>query len=386
MSTLPELTKEEIERYSRHLLLREVGPNGQKKLKNAKVLVVGTGGLGSPVAMYLAAAGVGTIGLVDFDVVDRSNLQRQLIHGTRNVGEPKIQSAKIRLADINPDIEIQCFETRLTSSNAFDIIKNFDIVVDGTDNFPSRYLINDACVLLGKPVIYGSVFRFEGQVSVLATENGACYRCLYPVPPPPGLVQSCAEGGVLGVLPGIIGSMQANETIKIILGIGEPLINRVLLVDALGMSFQELKIHKNPDCPVCGKNPTILHLIDYDVFCGMPATSRNSNPAENDEISVLELKKWIDQGENLQIIDVREPFEFEISKLAGSKLIPLGQVVSRISEIDPSILTIVMCKGGTRSAKAISALKHAGFTGNLFNLTGGITSWTKDIDPSLPNY
>ena len=378
-----DLTDEEILRYSRHLILPEVGVEGQLKLKKARVLLIGTGGLGAPLGMYLAAAGVGTLGLVDFDNVDASNLQRQIIHGTRDVGRPKIASARDRLLDINPNVNIETYETRLTSQNALDIIKKYDIVVDGTDNFPTRYLVNDACVLLGKPNVYGSIFRFEGQASVFWAEKGACYRCLYPEPPPPGLVPSCAEGGVLGVLPGIIGSIQANETIKLILGGGEPLINRLLLFDAWKMRFRELKLHKNPQCPICGENKTIHQLIDYEVFCGL---GPSSSEVEIEEITATELKRQIDLGKNIQIIDVRDSNEYAIARIPNSKLIPLSQIVERSKEIDPKLTAVLHCKGGLRSAKAINALKESGFTGTLINLKGGILAWSNEVDPSVPKY
>lgn len=383
LSPLPELTNDEIGRYSRHLILPEVGMDGQRKLKNARVLLVGTGGLGAPSGMYLAAAGVGHMGLVDFDAVDVSNLQRQIIHGTRDIGRPKIASAMDRLHDINPFVQIEPYETRLTSRNAIEIIRNYDIVVDGTDNFPTRYLVNDACVLLGKPNVYGSIFRFEGQASVFGAQQGACYRCLYPEPPPPGLVPSCAEGGVLGVLPGIIGSIQANEAIKLILGDGETLVNRLLLFDAWRMRFRELKLRKDPRCPVCGANPTIRELIDYEAFCGIePAI-----PTEGlKEITAVELKQWIDAGRDVQLIDVREPHEYAIARMPNAQLIPLGTVVERKAAIDASRDTVVFCKGGVRSAKAIVALKQAGFTGRLTNLKGGILAWARDVDPSVPRY
>jgi sulfur-carrier protein adenylyltransferase/sulfurtransferase len=383
---LPELTNEEITRYSRHLILPEVGMTGQRKLKNARVLLVGTGGLGAPLGLYLAAAGVGTIGLVDFDTVDASNLQRQIIHGTRDIGRPKIASAKDRLRDVNPHVKVEAFETRLTAKNALEIIKDFDVVADGTDNFPTRYLVNDACVLLGKPNAYGSIFRFEGQASVFWAERGACYRCLYPEPPPPGMVPSCAEGGVLGVLPGLIGSIQANETIKLILGEGEPLVNRLVLFDALKLRFREMKLRKDPKCPLCGQNPTIKELIDYEAFCGVTAATTSANATPVDEISAVELKRRIDLGQNIQIVDVREPHEFAIARIPNTKLIPLATVTERVHEFDPTLETVVHCKGGVRSAKAIRALKEAGFTGTLINLKGGITAWSNDVDASVPKY
>ncbi len=386
---LPKLSHAEIARYSRHLIMPEVGMEGQRKLKAARVLMIGTGGLGAPLGMYLAAAGVGTLGLVDFDVVDESNLQRQIVHGTKDVGRPKIESARDRLSDINPHIKIETYETQLTSANALELFREYDVIADGTDNFPTRYLVNDACVLLGKPNVYGSIFRFEGQASVFWAERGACYRCLYAEPPPPGLVPSCAEGGVLGVLPGIVGAIQANETIKLILGDGEPLINRLLLFDAWKMRFRELKLRKDPECPVCGPRATIKELIDYEAFCGLrpPAAAQTQEEKpQMEEMTATELKQRLDRGDDVQLIDVREPHEYEIAKLEQAKLIPLGQVVNRMSEIDPNRETVVHCKMGGRSAKAIEALKRAGFTGRLTNLQGGITAWSNDVDPSIPKY
>ena len=386
---LPSLSNEEIARYSRHLIMPEVGVEGQKRLKAASVLMIGTGGLGAPLGMYLAAAGVGRLGIVDFDVVDSSNLQRQIIHGTKDVGRRKVESARDRLSDINPHIELETHETRLTSDNALRLFKNYDIIVDGTDNFPTRYLVNDACVLTGKPNVYGSIFRFEGQVSVFwanaLNRTGACYRCLYPEPPPPGLVPSCAEGGVLGVLPGIIGALQANETIKIILGAGDLLVNRLLLFDAWALKFRELKLRKDPNCPVCGENPSIKQLIDYEAFCGLSGTQQVVEP-KLEEITAKELRRRLDLGDDIQIIDVREPNEYEIARIPGTKLIPLGQVVNRMGEIDASRETVCHCKAGVRSAKAIAALKNAGFKGRLINLKGGITAWSEDVDPSVPKY
>lgn len=381
---LPMLTSEEYARYSRHLILPEVGLEGQRKLKAARVLIIGTGGLGSPLGLYLAAAGIGTLGIVDFDVVDESNLQRQIIHGTKDVGRPKIASAKDRLLDINPNTNIEAFETRLTGENALELFKEFDVVVDGTDNFPTRYLVNDASVLTGKPNVYGSIFRFEGQASVFWAEKGACYRCLYPEPPPPGLVPSCAEGGVLGVLPGIVGTIQANEVIKVILGAEGILLNRLLLFDAWKMTFRQLKLRKDPACPLCGDNPTIKELIDYEEFCGLKAPV-NAMP-DNEEITATELKSLFDRGEDFQLIDVREPYEYEIAHIPHSNLIPLGQVVARSSEIDPNRTTVMQCKGGVRSAKAIADLKASGFTGRLINLKGGIGAWSSDVDNSVPRY
>ena len=381
---LPMLSNEEIARYSRHLIMPEVGMTGQRKLKAASILLIGTGGLGAPLGMYLAAAGIGRLGLVDFDVVDASNLQRQIIHGTKDVGRPKIASARDRLQDINPHVEIETHETRVTSENALRLFVNYDVIVDGTDNFPTRYLVNDACVLTGKPNVYGSIFRFEGQASVFWAERGPCYRCLYPEPPPPGLVPSCAEGGVLGVLPGIIGAIQANEAIKIILGAPDIMVNRLLLFDAWRMRFRELKLRKNPDCPVCGDNPTIKELIDYEEFCGI--TQQPELKPTMEEITAIELKQRLDKGDDIQIIDVREPHEYEIGQIPNSKLIPLGQVLNRMNEIDPDRETVVHCKMGGRSAKAIDALQRSGFPGKLSNLVGGITAWSNDVDPSVPKY
>lgn len=384
---LPELSKDEIERYSRHLLLPEVGVEGQRKLKNARVLMVGTGGLGAPLGMYLAAAGVGTLGIVDFDLVEASNLQRQIIHGTRDIGRPKIASARDRIKQINPKVNVEPHETRLTSKNAIEIIREYDVIVDGTDNFPTRYLVNDACVLLGKPNVHGAIFRFEGQASVFDAERGACYRCLYHEPPPPGMVPSCAEGGVLGVLPGIVGSIQANETIKLILGGGEPLINRLVLFDAWTMRFRELKLRKDPRCPVCGENPAIRELIDYEEFCGLKAPS-NGNGAGHDyeEITASELKRRIDNNDRLQIIDVREPHEYEIVKLPNTKLIPLGQILNRKAEIEPGLDAVIVCKIGKRSARAIESLKKDGYNGRLFNLRDGIIGWSKEVDRNIAIY
>ncbi|HEY8225195.1 MAG TPA: molybdopterin-synthase adenylyltransferase MoeB [Pyrinomonadaceae bacterium] len=384
---LPELSNEEILRYSRHLIMPEVGMQGQRRMKAASVLMIGTGGLGAPVGMYLAAAGVGRIGIVDFDVVEQSNLQRQIIHGTKDLGRRKIESARDRLRDINPHIEIETHESRLTSQNALQLFPNYDIIVDGTDNFPTRYLVNDACVLTRKPNVYGSIFRFEGQASVFWAERGACYRCLYPEPPPPGLVPSCAEGGVLGVLPGIVGAIQANETIKLILGAEHILVNRLLLFDAWQMKFREFKLRKDPKCPVCGPNATIDKLIDYEEFCGLRAEpSVHPRASKLEEITATELNARRLKGERLQIIDVREPHEFEIAQISGTKLIPLSHVVSRMNEIDDSVDTVVHCKGGVRSAKAIEALKRAGFQGRLINLKGGITAWSEEVDPRVPKY
>ncbi|WP_165874062.1 molybdopterin-synthase adenylyltransferase MoeB [Rubrobacter taiwanensis] len=379
-----ELSQEEIRRYSRHLIMPEVALEGQKKLKAARVLTIGAGGLGSPLAMYLAAAGVGTIGVVDFDVVDESNLQRQIIHGTSDLGRPKLQSAKEKLEDINPNVKVETFEEALSSENALDIFRDFDIIVDGTDNFPTRYLVNDACVLTGKPNVYGSIFRFEGQASVFWAEEGPCYRCLYPEPPPPGLVPSCAEGGVLGILPGAIGTIQATETVKLILGIGEPLIGRLLLYDALGMRFREMKLRKDPNCPICGENPTVTELIDYQEFCGIPQAQAAAQQNAVPEISVRELKEKLDRGENVYVLDVREPHEYEIANL-GARLLPLGELPERLHELDQNAEIAVHCKTGGRSAKAVKLLKDAGFA-NVYNVKGGITAWSEEIDPSVPKY
>ena len=379
------LSRDEILRYSRHLIMPEVGMEGQLKLKAAKVLCIGAGGLGSPLALYLTAAGVGTLGIVDFDVVDYTNLQRQIIHSTADVGRKKLDSAADKLKAINPFINLRTFDTKLTSANALDLFHEFDMVADGTDNFPTRYLVNDACVLTGKPNVYGSIFRFEGQASVFATENGPCYRCLYPEPPPPGLVPSCAEGGVLGILPGLVGVIQATEAIKLILGQGDSLIGRLLLVDALGMKFRELKLRKNPECPVCGTHRTITKLIDYDQFCGIrgveaaPATGGGLS-----EISVEELKKKLDNKEDIFVLDVREPHEYQICNLNGY-LIPLGDLPKRVGELDSSREIVAHCKMGGRSAKAVAFLQQAGFT-KVHNLTGGITAWAERVDPKMPKY
>ena len=377
------LNNDEVLRYSRHLIMPEVGMEGQLKLKAAKVLTIGAGGLGSPLAMYLAAAGVGTIGVVDFDVVDFTNLQRQIIHGTSDVGRKKLDSAAETLKEINPFVDVRKFETRLSSENALDIFRDFDIVVDGTDNFPTRYLVNDACVLTGKPNVYGSIFRFEGQASVLATKDGPCYRCWYPEPPPPGLVPSCAEGGVLGILPGLVGVIQATETVKLILGKGDPLIGRVLLVDALGMKFRELKLRKNPECPVCGTNRTITKLIDYQQFCGIRGEEAPVTTTVP-EMSVEELKRRLDAKEDLFVLDVREPHEYQICNINGH-LIPLGDLPKRVHELDSSREIVAHCRSGVRSAKAVDFLRQAGFK-KVHNLQGGILAWADKIDPKMPKY
>ncbi len=387
----PTLEGEEIKRYSRHLILPEIGMDGQRKLKAASVLCIGAGGLGSPVAMYLAAAGIGRIGIVDFDVVDYSNLQRQIIHGTSDVGRSKLQSAKDTIAALNPHVHVEGYETALSSQNALELFKPYDVIVDGTDNFPTRYLVNDACVLTGKPNAYGSIFRFEGQASVFATKDGPCYRCLYPEPPPPGLVPSCAEGGVLGVLPGMIGMIQATEAIKLILGVGEPLIGRFLIYDALKMRFRELKLRKDPDCPVCGTHPTVTALIDYEQFCGVrpepaaPRVSSGGTVSNEWEISPVELKQRMDAGETLQIVDVREPNEYQINRIPGTTLIPLGELPRRYQELDLDREIILHCKMGGRSAKAQDFLRTVGVT-NTKNLKGGVLAWIDQVDPSQPKY
>jgi molybdopterin/thiamine biosynthesis adenylyltransferase/rhodanese-related sulfurtransferase len=374
------LSKDEVLRYSRHLIMPEVGMEGQLKLKNAKILLVGTGGLGAPLGLYLAAAGVGRIGLVDFDVVDFTNLQRQVIHGTKDVGRKKLDSAADRMADINPFVQIDKYEVALTSDNALEILAPYDIVIDGTDNFPTRYLVNDACVILKKPNVYGSIFRFEGQSTIFSYPGGPCYRCLYPEPPPPGLVPSCAEGGVLGILPGTIGLIQATEAVKLILGIGEPLVGRLLLYDALAMRFRELRLRRNPDCPVCGDHPTITKLIDYQEFCGIPEA-----PAAVAEIAPLEVKAKLDRGENFQLIDVREPHEWQIGHIPGAKLIPLGELPKRVNELDSAVEIVAHCKSGVRSAKACDFLRQAGFK-KVSNMSGGILAWSDKVDPSVPKY
>jgi sulfur-carrier protein adenylyltransferase/sulfurtransferase len=383
---LPELTQDDLSRYSRHLILPEVGVEGQRKLKAARVLCVGTGGLGSPLALYLAAAGVGTLGLVDFDVVDASNLQRQIIHSTADIGRKKLDSAEEKLKALNPALNVVKHEIMLSSANALDILKDYDVVADGTDNFPTRYLVNDACVLLGKPNAYGSIFRFEGQASVFAAKDGPCYRCLYPEPPPPGLVPSCAEGGVLGILPGLIGVIQATEAIKLILGIGEPLIGRLLVVDALKLRFRELKLRKNPECPVCGAHPTVTKLIDYEQFCGIRPETKEEQAMKNGipQLSVRELKRRMDAGENLFVLDVREPFEYKIANIGG-KLIPQSEVPQRLAEIDHGREIVVQCKSGGRSQRIAEFLKQSGYP-KVANLSGGILAWSDQIDPSVPKY
>ncbi|MBI3111797.1 MAG: molybdopterin-synthase adenylyltransferase MoeB [Ignavibacteriales bacterium] len=376
------LTREEIKRYGRHLIIPEVGLEGQKKLKAAGVLIVGAGGLGSPLALYLAAAGIGRIGIVDFDVVDASNLQRQVLHTTRDVGRPKLQSAKEHMEALNPNVAVDTYPTSLNSENALEIFEPYDVIVDGTDNFPTRYLVNDACVLLGKPNVYGSIFRFEGQASVFATKEGPCYRCLYPEPPPPGLVPSCAEGGVLGVLPGIVGTIQANETVKLLLGIGNPLVGRLMLFDALEMQFRELKLRKNPECPVCGNNPSITELIDYQAFCGVtPGPKVDGNEFE---ITVEEFKRKLDDGEDVFVLDVREPHEYEIVNIGGM-LIPLGELPNRVRELDSARSIVVHCHVGGRSRRAVEFLREIGFR-KARNLAGGIDKWAEKVDTSLARY
>ena len=385
LTSVSDLSKDEILRYSRHLIMPEVGMDGQLKLKNAKVLCIGAGGLGSPLLLYLAAAGVGRLGIVDFDVVDFTNLQRQVIHGTADVGRSKLESARATIREINPNVEVVGHDARLTSENALELFRDFDIIVDGTDNFPTRYLVNDACVLLGKPNVYGSIFRFEGQASVFYARQGPCYRCLYPEPPPPGLVPSCAEGGVLGVLPGIVGCLQAMETIKLIIGQGQTLIGRLLVFDALAMKFRELKLRKNPDCPVCGAHPTITGLIDYEQFCGIRGEEHTPVMTGVPEIGPREVKKMIDEKQSFVLIDVREPHEFQICRIPGSTLIPLGEIPKRMHELDSASEIVVHCRSGQRSARAVEFLMKAGFQ-KIYNLKGGILAWSDQVDPSVPKY
>lgn len=380
---LTELTHAEIARYSRHLLLPEVGLEGQKRLKAARVLLIGTGGLGAPVALYLAAAGVGKLGIVDFDFVDVSNLQRQIIHSTKDINRPKVASAKDKIKAINPEIQVVTYNTTLSSKNALEIIGEYDLVVDGTDNYPTRYLINDACVLLGKPLVYGSIFQFEGQASVFYAGEGPCYRCLYPEPPPPGLVPSCAEGGVVGVLPGIIGTIQAAEAIKLIVGGSESLIGRLLLFDVWQMKQRELRLERAPDCPVCGEHPSIHALIDYEEFCGLKPDEAEV-PVES--VTALELHAWIEEGRPLQLIDIREPHERAIAKFPQAKVMPLGQIVRRIGEFDPTVDAVFLCKIGQRSIFAIRALQRAGYQGRVMNLKDGLNAWARDVDTRLPQY
>src|SRR5215216_3500202 len=379
-----KLSNEEIARYSRHLIMPEVALEGQKQLKAAKVLTVGTGGLGSPLALYLAAAGLGTIGIVDFDVVDASNLQRQIIHGTSDVGRPKVESAYDKIKDINPNVEVRVHEEALTSENALEIFEDYDVIVDGTDNFPTRYLVNDACVLLNKPNVYGSIFRFEGQASVFYAKEGPCYRCLYPEPPPPGLVPSCAEGGVLGVLPGVIGVIQSIETVKLILGKGDSLIGRLLLFDALKMKFRELRLRKNPECPICGENPTIRELIDYQEFCGV-THQPEINVGSDFEITPAELRAKMDRGDEFVLVDVREPEEYAICRIPGAKLIPRATRPERLHELSSADEIIVHCRSGVRSGHAVEFMKQAGYR-KVKNLVGGILRWSDDVDPTVPKY
>jgi molybdopterin/thiamine biosynthesis adenylyltransferase/rhodanese-related sulfurtransferase len=382
-----EFSNDEIARYSRHLIMPEVTLEGQKRLKAASVFCIGTGGLGSPIALYLAAAGVGRLGLVDGDIVDFSNLQRQILHGTKDVGRKKLNSARDKIREINPNVQVDLHDTFFTSENAEELVKDYDIVIDGTDNFPTRYLSNDICVFLKKPNIYGSIFRFDGQCTVFAPHlGGPCYRCMFPEPPPPGMVPSCAEGGVLGVLPGIIGVMQAIEAIKMIIGIGEPLIGRLVHFDALKLQFRQFKLRKDPKCPVCGENPTITELIDYEQFCGIPqAAAAEAAETPVPEINVTELKQKLDRKDKFVLLDVREPFEWDIARIPGAKLIPLGELPSRMSELDSADDIVIHCKSGGRSAKAVRLLQEAGFS-KLHNVTGGITAWADDVDPSVPKY
>ena len=384
MTVSEELSHDEIKRYSRHLIMPEVGMSGQKKLKKASVLCVGAGGLGSPLAFYLVAAGIGRLGIVDFDVVEFSNLQRQILHTTNDVGRPKLASAQEKLEALNPNVKVETHEERLTSENAIQLFEHYDIIVDGTDNFPTRYLVNDACVLTGKPNVYGSIFRFEGQASVFSTSEGPCYRCLYPSPPPPGLVPSCAEGGVLGILPGLVGLVQATEVIKLILEKGNSLAGRLLLFDALKMSFRELKLQKDPKCPVCGENATIKELIDYEQFCGI-GSEGEEYPEGIDEVTPKELKEELDQGQDLYILDVRNTVEYEISRIEGSHLIPLDQLLNRLHELDSARDIVAHCRTGVRSARAIAILQEAGFR-KLRNLKGGVLAWADVVDPTMPKY
>ena len=385
---LPTLSHPETLRYARHLILPEIGPAGQRRLKSARVLMIGAGGLGSPIGLYLAAAGVGTLGIVDFDVVDATNLQRQILHGTSDVGRAKLDSARDRLREVNPHVHVEPHPVRLTSENALDIVREYDVVVDGTDNFPTRYLVNDACVILGKPNVYGSIFRFEGQNSVFGAPGGPCYRCLFAEPPPPGMVPSCAEGGVLGVLPGIVGSIQAMETVKLLLGIGDTLVGRLLMFDALKMRFRELRLRRDPACPVCGDHPRIRELIDYERFCGISQPDEESPMADEvPEITATELKERLDRGDNLTIIDVREPNEWEIGNLEehGARLIPLAELPERLDEIDKQDDLVLQCRSGARSARALQFLRGQGYS-RLHNLRGGILAWSDEVDPSIPKY
>jgi molybdopterin/thiamine biosynthesis adenylyltransferase/rhodanese-related sulfurtransferase len=380
-------SNDEIARYSRHLIMPEVTMEGQKRLKAANVLCIGTGGLGSPIALYLAAAGLGRMGLVDGDTVDFSNLQRQILHGTRDVGRKKLNSARDRIREVNPNVQVDLYDTFFTAANARELVEPYDIVIDGTDNFPTRYLSNDICVFMKKPNIYGSIFRFDGQCSVFAPAlGGPCYRCMFPEPPPPGMVPSCAEGGVLGVLPGIIGVMQAIEALKLIMGIGEPLIGKLVHFDALKMKFREFKLRKDPNCPVCSEKPTITELIDYDQFCGIPeAKAAEEEEAHVPHISAAELKAKLDRRDKFVLVDVREPYEYDICRIPGSRLIPLGQLPARMSELDSADEIVLQCKSGARSARALKLLQEAGF-GKLWNVEGGIAAWADEVDPSVPKY
>jgi sulfur-carrier protein adenylyltransferase/sulfurtransferase len=386
---LPQLSAEESLRYSRHLILAEVGPEGQRRLKAARVLLVGAGGLGSPAALYLAAAGVGTLGIVDFDTVDASNLQRQVIHGTADLGRPKLDSAADRIADVNPHVRVERHPVRLTSANAREIVRGYDVVLDGSDNFPTRYLVNDACVLEGKPCVYGAILRWEGQASVFGAPDGPCYRCLFAEPPPPGMVPSCAEAGVLGVLPGIIGCVQALEAVKLVLGVGEPLVGRLLLFDALRLTFREMHLQRDPACPACGESPTLHELIDYEIFCGTaPFSAAESEMSDGiPEMTPVELKERLDRGDPITLIDVREPYEWEIANLEaqGARLIPLGEVEARIGEIDPASDIVMQCRSGARSLRAAELLRERGYD-RVWNLAGGILAWSDTVDPSIPKY
>ena len=386
VSPADDLSIDEVRRYSRHLIIPDVAMDGQKRLKNAKVLVVGAGGLGSPALMYLAAAGVGTLGVIDFDVVDESNLQRQVIHGQSDIGRSKAESARASVAEINPYINVVLHQERLDSSNAFRIFEPYDLIVDGTDNFATRYLVNDACVLLNKPYVWGSIYRFDGQASVFWSEHGPCYRCLYPEPPPPGMVPSCAEGGVLGVLCASIGSIQVTEAIKVITGIGEPLVGRLMIYDALEMTYRSVRVRKDPECPLCGKNPTITELIDYEAFCG-EVSEEAQEAAAGSTITAQDLKDMIERGDDVYLVDVREPAEFEIVKIPGSTLIPKHEILSgdALARLPQEMQTVLYCKTGIRSAEALAALKAAGFS-NAVHVQGGVVAWVKQVDPSLPIY
>jgi len=381
-AALPPLSQEEILRYSRHLIIPEVGVEGQRRLKDARVLMVGAGGLGSPIGLYLAAAGIGRLGIVEFDTVDETNLQRQILHGTKDVGRKKVESARDRIRDVNPHVEVVAHETRLTSENALDIIRQYDLVVDGTDNFATRYLVNDACVLLGKPNVYGSIFRFEGQSTVFCTKDGPCYRCLYPQPPPPGLVPSCAEGGVLGILPGLVGVIQATETVKLVTGIGEPLVGRLLLVDALSMQFRTVKLRKDPRCPACGTRE-IRALVDYEQFCGIRGVEDDATDVPT--LTPRDLAAQLARGEALDLVDVREPHEWDICRIEGARLAPLSSFAEALRTLDSARDVVLYCRSGVRSAKALRQLQAAGFK-RVWNLAGGILRWSDDVDPSIPKY